>query len=138
MFFWVKRTCRSTSVFGRVFLDNGITAYLSGTFREFTYSINNELAYVAPAYLNTDRVAWAASHHHDAVVGDMPYRYSYLFSYAIDLPPRAATLTLPKNAAYRIFAITVAKDDNAGANALTPLWPDLTRDADFKKRFGQP
>jgi alpha-mannosidase len=109
-----------------------------GDVPEITYSVNNALAYVAPAYLQQDRVAWSASHQHDAVAGDVSYRYSYLFSYAVDIPPHATTLTLPKNANYRIFAITVAKDDNAGAAEASPLWPDLTRDADFMARFGPP
>jgi alpha-mannosidase len=110
----------------------------AGSVPEYSYSINNDLVGIAPGYLNTDRVAWTASHQHHATDGDLPYRYSYLYSYDFAIPSHATTLTLPKNPQLRIFAITVAKDDNVGVEALNPPWPDVSRDATFRARFDSP
>jgi len=55
-------------------------------------------------------VAWFASHRHDAGGANEPYAYSYLFAYALDVPPGATTLTLPKNDSVRILAVTVAQE----------------------------
>jgi alpha-mannosidase len=54
-------------------------------------------------------VAWFASHHHPAAGVNEPYAYSYLFAYALDLPPNAKTLTLPENSNIRILAVTLAE-----------------------------
>jgi hypothetical protein len=100
---------------------------------EPTMSVDNDLVRIDPAYLRTDRIAWTATHRHHAHNGDEPYANAYLFSYAIALPQGATALTLPRDPRLRIFAISVAKDDNAGAVPLVPLWPDLRRDAAFTR-----
>jgi alpha-mannosidase len=110
----------------------------TGEVSEPTMSVDNELARIDPAYLRTDRVAWTATHRHHAHNGDEPYANAYLFSYAFPLPPGAATLTLPREPRLRIFAISLANDDNAGAVPLVSLWPDLRRDAAFRARFDHP
>lgn len=99
-----------------------------------TMAVLNPLDRIEPAYLNQDRVAWAASHRHDAL-GDVAYAYSYLFSYAFAIPTNTTTLTLPKNPRLRIFAISVARNDNASATPLVSLVPDLVRDTRFRERF---
>lgn len=114
--------------------DNRVFA---GKVTEPTMSVDNDLVRIDPAYLRTDRVAWTATHRHHPH-GDEPYANTYLFSYALTLPPGATTLTLPRDPRLRIFAISLAKDDNAGADALVPLWPDLRRDAVFHARFDHP
>ncbi len=64
-------------------------------------------------------LAWYCDHHHNEQGENVPYRYSYLFAYAIDLPPGAKTLTLPDNDKIRIFAVSVG-----GQNpAVTPVHP---------------
>ena len=115
--------------------DNRVFA---GVVSEPTMSVGNDLVRLDPAYLRTDRIAWTATHRHHAQSGDEPYANVYLFSYAIPLPPGATTLALPKDPRLRIFAISVAKDDNAGVVAMVPLWPDLHRDAAFHARFDGP
>jgi len=112
--------------------DNRVFA---GHVREVTFSVTNPLTRIAPAYLLRDRLAWFASHYHRGSEGDVPYAYSYLFSYTYALPPRAKSVTLPVESQYRIFAISVTKDDNAGALALSALEPRLTRDEAFHMRF---
>jgi alpha-mannosidase len=117
------------------FLGQWDNRVFAGTVPEITLSVLNELTGVAPAYLRTDRVAWAASHLHQADGGDRPYSYAYLFSYAFNLPPKATTVTLPTDSKLCIFAISLAKDDNAGVEPLVSSWPELSRDAAFHARF---
>lgn len=62
------------------------------------------------AYIKRDPIAFYATHRHNAKGGNDIYAYAYAFRYALDVPAGARTLTLPKNPAIRIFAIT------AGAN----------------------
>lgn len=70
-------------------------------------------------YVKTADVAWYASHHHTAKGLNEPYRYSYLFAYAVDLPANSTTLTLPKNDKIRIFAVSMANEPPA----VTPAQP---------------
>ena len=55
-----------------------------------------------------------------------PYAYSYLFAYALDLPPGARALTLPDNDRIRILAITVAEEPSVITPA-HPLYDTLER-----------
>ena len=41
----------------------------------------------------------------------MPYSYSYLFAYPIDMPSGAKTIRLPDNDKIRVLAISVADED---------------------------
>ncbi len=61
-----------------------------------------------PGYLKPASLAWFASHHHNADGLNVPYQYSYLFAYSLELPQQARTLTLPNNSKIRVLAITVA------------------------------
>ena len=61
-----------------------------------------------PGYIKPASLAWYASHHHNADGLNVPYQYSYLFAYSIELPAQARTLTLPNNSKIRVLAVTVA------------------------------
>ena len=63
-----------------------------------------------PGYIKRADVAWYCSHHHNAAGENVPYSYSYLFAYAIDLPTGARTMQLPDNDKVRILAISVANE----------------------------
>ena len=63
---------------------------------------------ITPGFIKRASIAWFASHYHDANGANVPYAYSYLFAYSMELPPGARSLTLPDNDKIRIFAITVA------------------------------
>ncbi|MEO6802258.1 MAG: hypothetical protein ABI197_03325 [Granulicella sp.] len=71
-------------------------------------------------YIKPEDVAWYASHYHTADGLNEPYRYSYLFAYARDVPANAKTLTLPNNDNIRVLAISVA-DENPTVAAAQPL-----------------
>lgn len=87
-----------------------------------------------PGFIKRADLAWYASHHHDAAGKNVAYSYSYLFAYPIDLPSGAKTLTLPRNPAIRILAVSVA-NEGTGAKPLQPLYDELptrqTGPADF-------
>jgi alpha-mannosidase len=65
-------------------------------------------------------LAWYSDHHHDAAGKNVPYAYSYLFGYAIDIQPGTTTLKLPNNNNVRILAISVA-DENPETTPARPL-----------------
>ena len=54
----------------------------------------------------------------------MPYSYSYLFAYSMELPAGAKTLQLPQNEKIRILAISVA-EENEKLNPAQPLYDAL-------------
>ncbi|MGH9865741.1 MAG: glycosyl hydrolase-related protein, partial [Candidatus Acidiferrales bacterium] len=78
-------------------------------------------ASMTPGFIKRAPIAWFASHHHTSGGANVPYAYSYLFAYALDLPPGARTLTLPDNDKIRILAITVA-NESAHTNPAQPLY----------------
>ena len=58
---------------------------------------------IKPGYIKRADLAWYCSHHHNAAGENVPYAYSYLFAYALDLPPEAHALILPNNDKIRIL-----------------------------------
>jgi alpha-mannosidase len=77
-----------------------------------------------PGYIKRADLAWYCSHHHNAAGDNVSYRYSYLFSYAVDLPPDARTLKLPVNDKIRILAVSVA-EENPEVKPAQPLYDVL-------------
>ena len=75
-------------------------------------------------YIKPATLAWYASHHHTSEGLNEPYEYSYLFVYAMDLPPHVKTMTLPANDKVRILAISVAKEE-ANVHPVQPLYDNL-------------
>ncbi len=77
-----------------------------------------------PGFIKRADLAWYSSHHHDAAGANVPYSYSYLFGYGIDVPAGAKTLQLPNNEAVRILAVSVAQE-NTEATPAQPLYDVL-------------
>ncbi len=77
-----------------------------------------------PGFIKRADIAWYSDHYHDAAGKNVPYRYSYLFAYALDMPPGAKTLRLPNNPNVRILAVSVA-DDGSEAKPAQPLYDVL-------------
>lgn len=86
-------------------------------------------AYVGlePAYIHRDPVAWFSSHRHTPGGANDVYAHCYLFAYTLDLPPGAATLTLPTNNHVLILAATAADDPGADTTPAHPLYDVLER-----------
>ncbi|HEV2859978.1 MAG TPA: glycoside hydrolase family 38 C-terminal domain-containing protein [Pyrinomonadaceae bacterium] len=85
-----------------------------------------EMAGLTPGFVKRAPLGWYASHHHRADGTSEPYAYSYLFAYAVPLPPGAATLTLPDDDKLRILAVTVS-DEGAATTPARPLYDTLER-----------
>ena len=84
-----------------------------------------EMIGIKPGYIKRADLAWYCSHHHNAAGENVPYRYSYLFAYPIDLPAGAKTLRLPDNDKVRVLAISVA-DENPMVKPAQPLYDVLS------------
>ena len=83
--------------------------------------VDLEYTGLKPGFIKRAPVAWYASHHHTAQGGNEVYAYCYLFSYSLDIPQGATTLTLPDNDKIRIMAITVA-DQPGSVQPAEPLY----------------
>ncbi len=79
---------------------------------------------IKPGFIKRADLAWYSSHHHNAGGKNVPYRYSYLFAYPIDLPAGTKTIKLPDNNKLRILAISVA-DENPVVEPAQPLYDVL-------------
>jgi len=80
---------------------------------------------VEKGYIKRDEVAWFATHLHRDT-SDAPYRYAYIFKYAIDASPSSRVLQLPENEAIKIFAITVADNYYDQVSPCAPVYDDFT------------
>jgi alpha-mannosidase len=83
-----------------------------------------EMVGLTPGFIKRADLAWYSSHHHDANGKNVAYSYSYLFAYAIDLPPGTKTIKLPDNSNIKILAMSVI-DEAAQANPAAPLYDVL-------------
>jgi alpha-mannosidase len=77
-----------------------------------------------PGYVKPANLAWYASHQHTAEGLNQPYRYSYLFAYALDASGNSRALTLPDNDKIRILAISTA-DESPTLEATQSLYATL-------------
>ena len=80
----------------------------SGASLDVDHAKYGDMTGLKQGYIKRADLAWYSDHHHDADGKNVTYRYSYLFGYAIDLPPGAKTIKLPQNDKIRILAISVA------------------------------
>jgi alpha-mannosidase len=83
-----------------------------------------EMTGIKPGYIKRADLAWYCSHHHNAAGENVPYAYSYLFAYSIDLPAGVKTIKLPDNDKIRIMAMSVA-DESAEVKPVQPLYDVL-------------
>jgi alpha-mannosidase len=90
------------------------------------YDAYAEMTGIKPGYIKRADIGWYCSHHHDKSGANIPYSYSYLFAYGLDLAAGAKTITLPQNPAIRILAISVAQD-NPDVAPVQPLYDTLGR-----------
>jgi hypothetical protein len=63
---------------------------------------------IRPGFVKRDEVAWVGTHRHGPD-GNQPYIASYIFAYAIDLPPGTRAVRLPNDPRIRIFAMSAAR-----------------------------
>jgi alpha-mannosidase len=93
-----------------------------------------EMLGIKPGYIKRADLAWYCTHRHNAAGQNVPYSYSYLFAYPIDLPTGTKAIKLPDNSKVRILAISVA-DENPVVKPAQPLYdvlpPPMTSASDF-------
>lgn len=83
-----------------------------------------EMTGIKSGYIKRADLAWYCSHHHNAAGENVPYSYSYLFAYPIDLLPGLNTIQLPDNPKIHILAISVA-EENPELKPAQPLYDVL-------------
>jgi alpha-mannosidase len=83
-----------------------------------------EMTGIKSGYIKRADLAWYCTHHHNAAGENVPYGYSYLFAYPIDLQPGAKTMQLPDNNKIRILAISVS-EENPEVKPVQPLYDVL-------------
>ena len=90
---------------------------------------------IKPPFLKHDNIAWLASHYHFGYpTQNIPYTYSYLFKYEINLTGKNNQITLPKNDKIKIFAITVARNDADDIELLQPQSVDFESNESYLLR----
>ena len=83
-----------------------------------------EMTGLKPGFIKRADLAWYSDHHHNSAGENVPYSYSYLFAYGIDLPPGAKNIKLPDNDKVRVLAISVAQE-SAEVHPAHPLYDVL-------------
>lgn len=87
---------------------------------------------VKAPYLKKDDIVWFASHYHFGYPSaNVPYEYSYIFKYEIDLDGKTDKITLPDNSKIKIFAITMANNSGDNITLLRPLTDDFKENKPF-------
>jgi len=85
-----------------------------------------EMVGLRSGFIKRDDIAWFTSQRRGADGSAEPYAYSYLFVYAIDLPPGVRTLRFPTNDRIRVLAVSVA-DEPWVVTPAQPLYDTLER-----------
>ncbi len=90
---------------------------------------------VKAPFLKHDNIAWFASHYHFGYpTQNVPYTYSYLFKYEINLPAHTSEVTLPVNDRIKIFALTAVEERADDIHLLQYLTDDFQEDGPFLLR----
>ncbi len=94
------------------------------TSKDTSHDDYGQMTGIKPGFIKRAALAWYSSHHHNAAGENVPYRYSYLFAYPIDLPAGTKNIKLPSNDKIRILAMSVA-DETPEAKPAQPLYDVL-------------
>lgn len=72
-------------------------------------------------YLKEAEVAYVGTHRHSSA-DDMPYEFTYMFKFGMDIPTGATGIILPQNEKIILFAATLAKENQQPVQVATPLF----------------
>jgi hypothetical protein len=100
------------------------TGYIGQHYGRKLTNHDTKVTEITPAFLKGDNIAWYASHCHSPK-GNAAYQYSYLYKYAFNIPNGAKSITLSRNEAIKIFAMTVANDPYEDIAPLQPLYDNF-------------
>jgi len=109
-------------------------------FAEVDYRCEGHVTAIEKGFIKRDTIAWFCSHRHHPTLGNEAYQFSYLFKYALDRPTGARKLHLPDEPCIKLFALTVAQNDNDAVRAAAPLYDDFTnrKPIDFRHTYPTP
>ena len=88
---------------------------------------------IVKGYINRDDVAWYCTHRHDSKNMNESYLFSYMFKYSFDLEGNEKEITLPNDPSIKIYAATVANDENIAMRA-TQLYDNFDNRKDLVLR----
>jgi alpha-mannosidase len=94
------------------------------TSKDTSHDDYGEMTGIKPGFIKRADLAWYCSHHHNAAGENVPYSYSYLFAYPIEMPAGTKIITLPNSDKIRVLAISVA-DENEAVKPVQPLYDVL-------------
>lgn len=100
------------------------TRVWKGTVSDQTAVWPNELAGITPGFIKQQPVAWYSDHRRLADGNDDPYRFCYLFRYAVAIPEGVVAVELPNESRVRIFAATLSSRPG-NVQPAAPLYDDL-------------
>ena len=83
-----------------------------------------EMTGLKPGYVKQADLAWYCSHYHNQAGENIPYAYSYLFAYELQLPGSTESIKLPDNQKILILAMSVA-EANPKLQPIQPLYDTL-------------
>ncbi|MEN6384520.1 MAG: glycoside hydrolase family 38 C-terminal domain-containing protein, partial [Phycisphaerales bacterium] len=93
-------------------------------FPEVSYEGRFTLKAIDAPFIKRDTIAWFGKHRHTQTANDA-YRFTYMFKYALDIPAGAKSVVLPANDKIKIFAMTVAKNQNDATKPACLLYDDF-------------
>jgi alpha-mannosidase len=94
-------------------------------FAKVDYVAEANVVRVATGYIKRDDIAWFCTHRHSPR-GNEAYKFSYIFKYALNIPAGAHDLVLANNSKIKIFAVTVANNQNDFVREVYPVYDDFT------------
>jgi alpha-mannosidase len=110
------------------------TGFIGQHYSRKLYFNNLKVESIENAFTKRDNVAWFASHYHTPE-GNEPYAYSYLFRYEINIPAGTRSITLPKNPAIKIAAMTVVSEGRDEVTPLQNLYDDFSNNKPVTLRW---
>ena len=93
-------------------------------FRGIDYIARGKVVDLIPGYIHREPIAWFSHHIHNATRNEA-YRFGYIFACELERPKDAKTLTLPNDPRIKIFAVSMAKTDDARIASAQPLYDDF-------------
>lgn len=94
---------------------NFTVPYYSGFIGQWEHTDHTE------GFLKPQNVAFVGTHKHSMIdEKDVPYEFTYMFKFGMDIPKNAKKLILPKNSRIILFAVSLAKN-TADATPISDL-----------------
>jgi len=84
-----------------------------------------QISSIDKGFIKRDEVAWFSAHLHNDTA-NIPYRYGYIFKYALAVTPATESVQLPDDPSIKVFSMTLANNPYDDIKPLQPLYDDFT------------